>query len=333
MKKISELYQKGVSRRNFLAGAGALSAASVLAGCSSKGTPTPPVAPTPTPVAPAFTDNDILNFALNLEYLEAEFYLRAATGFGLAAGDVTGTGTAGSVTGGTKVPTTSALQQNIINEIAYDEQQHVKFLRTALGAAAVARPTIDLLTSFNTLAAAAGIGATFNPFTDFDSFLVGAFIFEDVGVTAYTGAATLISNAGVTGGILDAAAGIQAVEAYHAGYVRTALTGRAIAAANATVPTPYPYLGYANKVSTLRAALGGGNETPLTLPTSVSTPSSIVAADSKNAIAFARTVDQVLHIVYGSLSPTAGATAPAAGVKSGVFFPNGLNGTLSVTTS
>lgn len=332
MDKLTQLYQKGVSRRNFLAGASAVGAASVLAGCSNNGpylpptTTTPPVVP-PTP-PPAVSDADILNFALNLEYLEAEFYLRAATGFGLAAGDV-GTG-AGAVTGGAKVPTTSVLQQNIINEIAYDEQQHVKFLRsaiTAAGATPVDRPVIDLMTSFNTLAAAAGIAPAFNPFADFNSFLVGSFIFEDVGVTAYTGAATLISSSA----ILSAAAGIQAVEAYHAAYVRTALTGSAIQAAAAG--TVYPYLGYANQVSALRATLGGGNEVPLTLPTTVSTPSSIVAADSKNAIAFARTTDQVLHIVYGSLSNTAGATSPAAGVKSGVFFPNGLNGNITVTQS
>jgi hypothetical protein len=332
LKILDAMQIKGVSRRNFLAGASAISAASVLAGCSNGGTTTvtppvtPPVTPTP-PAAQAVTDTDILNFALNLEYLEAQFYLYAATGSGLSAADTGNSTAAVTVPATTKIPGLTSLQQDIINEIAYDEQQHVRFLRAALGSAAVTMPALDLMNSFNALASAAGIGTSFNPFTSFDTFLVGAFIFEDVGVTAYSGAAPLISAAGVTAGLLNYAAGIQAVEAYHAAYIRTILTGNAIADAK------YPYLGYANQVSALRATLGGGNETALTLPTSISTPSSIVAASPTTAIAYARTTDQVLHIVYGSLSGTAGATASAAGVANGAFFPAGLNGTIKVTQS
>jgi len=133
----------------------------------------------------------------------------------------------------------------------------------------------------------------------------------------------LISAAGVTAGYLTAAAGILAVEAYHAGYIRTSLTGRAIAAGSAAA---YPYLGAANLVADLRATLtvgdsaapstSGSVETSLTLPTSLTTPSAIVAASASDAVGFSRTVNQVLHVVYGS---------PTVGIGKGGFFPNGVN--------
>jgi hypothetical protein len=333
--KLSELYKRSVSRRNFVAGAGALGAASALAGCSSGATTVvvPPV------TGNSYGDTDVLNFALNLEYLEAEFYLRAATGQGLPANLTTGTangkagvaGTPGTVTVGSAAQVSGLTmgQQQILNEIAYEEQQHVIFLRTALGAAAVARPALDL-SFFGPLAVAAGIFTAtqpaFNPFASFDAFLIGAFIFEDVGVTAYSGAAGLISAAGITAGYLSAAAGILAVEAYHAAYIRTAITARS--ATNGTT-----YIDIANKVAALRQALTVGptpsvdsptnSETPLIAP-SATGPTAIVAASSQNAIGFARTVNQVHHIVYGS---------PTVGVAKGGFFPSGTNSIFATTTA
>jgi hypothetical protein len=320
-----------IDRRKFLAGVGAAGAATALAGCGGPAA----YAPTTTTATAAYGDVDYLNFALNLEYLEAQFYLHAATGSGLQAADMGSN--PGTVTGGAQVGgSLTTAQQNILNEIAYDEQEHVRFLRSALGTSAVSMPSIDLVNSFNALASAAGIASSFNPFTNFNTFLVGAFVFEDVGVTAYSGAAPLISTAGIAAGYLAAAAGILAVEAYHAAYVRTVLTANAIAQGS----TAYPYLTYANQVSALRATLGGGMETMLTVPTgtppfttTIPTPTSIVAATSANAIAYARTTDEVLHIVYGSLSNTSGATTSAAGVAKGAFFPNGLNGNITVTQS
>ncbi len=253
--------------------------------------------------AQALNDFDILNFALNLEYLEAEYYLRAAFGRGLASRDTRGTGERGRVTGGSAVPFASATIRQYAEEIARDEEAHVKFIRAAIiafGGRPVARPTIDLQTSFTNAAIAAGLipaGGTFDPFADENSFLLGAFVFEDVGVTAYKGAARLLSNKDV----LEAAAGLLGTEAYHAGTVRTVLFARGLTTA-------------AKKISDLRDAVDGSSD--LDQGVVLGGVANIVPTDA-NALAFSRTAEQVLNIVY------------LGGESSGFgFFPDRLNGNI-----
>jgi hypothetical protein len=234
------------------------------------------------------SDADILNFALNLEYLEAEFYLRAVNGVGLSNDDIGGVGGIGGVDGGSAVPFQTSTIQQYATEIANDELAHVRFLRSALGGKAVARPCIDIMQSFTTAAVAAGVipaGQVFNPFADEKSFLLGAFIFEDVGVTAYHGAA----------------AGILAVEAYHAANIRTTLFALGLC-------DPV------QKISDLRKMASGADDDQGILVDGVT---NIVPTDA-NGLAFSRTTTQVLNIVY-----LGGASANNG------FFPQGLNGAIS----
>lgn len=161
----------------------------------------------------SISDVDILNFALNLEYLEAEFYTVATTGRrieDLGIG-VSGVGVLGGTVGGSVVSLDNRAMQ-VARDIANEEQMHVKLLRTALGSAAIAKPAINL--------AALGTG-----FANANEFLTLARAFEDVGVTAYNGAAPLIRSSA----ILASAASIALTEAQHAGVLRYLVYDRGIA--------------------------------------------------------------------------------------------------------
>ena len=253
------------------------------------------VAAVATPAeAQGVNDAAILNFALNLEYLEAEFYLRAATGVGLTAADTSGPNFANSVVGGRKVNFTTPAIQQYANEIADDEVKHVRFLRSGLGGAAVGEPALNFTDAFAALGSLVGVPG-FDPFANETAFLIGSYVFEDVGVTAYKGAAALIANKQ----ILTAAAGILAVEAYHAAEIRTLLFQ--LGQADIT-----------NKISAVRASLSGAADDQGV--TKSDGTANIVPTDG-NSLAFSRTPRQVLNIVYG-----------AQNASSGLFFPNGLNG-------
>lgn len=290
--------------------------------------------------AATLTDADYLNFALNLEYLEANFYNLAVNGVTIdklsTPIGITGTGAQGTVT--TKanfaaVPFTIPYIKAYATETATEEGRHVSFLRTALGSAAVAQPALDLVNSFNALAAGAGIAPTFDPFASDANFLIGSYVFEDVGVTAYHGAAgalTSSANLGYAGGIL-------AVEAYHAGLVRTSINYLDGGSGTLT--------GYTQKISAFRSSLANPSSAPTTQTTdggiknaddqgidntqmvalqgsSATYPSTTILDADNNSICFARTTAQVLAIVTGT-SPT--GSSP----HTGVFFPAGLNGNIN----
>lgn len=128
---------------------------------------------------------DVLNFALTLEYLEADFYRQ-----GLAAGGL--------------IP---ASDRPVFVQIGKHEDEHVTLLRSVLGGNAVMEPAFDFTAG----------GAFADVFSNYTTFLALAQGFEDTGVRAYKGqAAELISN----NQLLTVALQIHSVEARHASKVR-----------------------------------------------------------------------------------------------------------------
>jgi hypothetical protein len=123
-------------------------------------------------------DVDILNFALTLEYLESSFYQEAKFK-AKAGGDL----------------------KSLIDQISDDENQHVAALIASikqLGGTPVVEPKFDF------------------PYKDTAGFLKLAQTFEDTGVSAYNGAAPMISSKAVLG----SAGSIVQVEARHAAAIR-----------------------------------------------------------------------------------------------------------------
>ena len=294
---INRSAENDADRRNFLRTAGIAGLGVVGAGTASG------LLGSAASAAPS--DAAVLNFALNLEYLEAEFYSHAVFGRGLSAALTTGRGDRGPVIGGRQVSFESRVIKNYALEIAQDEIAHVKFLRSALGSAKVSRPKINIKESFTAAAQAAGLigpSQTFDPYANENNFLLAAYIFEDVGVTAYKAAAPLINNKAY----LEAAAGILAAEAYHAATIRTSLyEGKFYEAAR--------------KISEARDSLDGMADRDQGIGNR--NRANILPADA-NGIAYSRGPGRVLNVVY--------LTADRA--RRGGFFPDGVNGQVNTSS-
>ncbi len=197
VETLTKIKSQRMNRRRFMTAVGVAGAATgaVLASRTKAG---------PRTVAAAGpSQNDALNFALNLEFLEATFYSYITQGTDLPGALTIGSG---AITGNpaklTFTGSNAAQITDMLNEIYYDELNHVIDLMNLLGTAAVARPAINL-------AAYASINA--------NNALGIARLFEDVGVTAYAG--TLAAGL-LTGSNLTYAAQIMSVEAMHAGAIR-----------------------------------------------------------------------------------------------------------------
>ena len=303
-EKILDKVDVGTCRRAFIQALGLGTVGAAILGASSSDEALAQGAPAD------ITDTDIVQFALNFEYLGAEYYLRAVNGSGLKAGDIDGVGGVGTVNGGKQVPFTDSFIRKFAFELAADEEAHVRTLRAALpDTSHIGRPQLDLDFAFTFAARSAGLvgpNDRFDVYASDDTFLLGAFLLEDVCVTALIGGAPFIKDKGV----LATASGFLGTEGYQAGAIRTLLYTRGL-------------INQANAISNARDALDGNTDLDQGIsgdqsatPGFTQNDANLVPAD-RNSLAFGRTFGQVLNIAYLNTTQSPGG-----------FFPQGLRGRL-----
>ncbi len=130
-------------------------------------------------------NNDVLNFALTLEYLERNFYQMGMDTDGLIPDE----------------------DRTVFATILSHEATHVQFLSGALGDQAISEPTFDFT----------GGDLGLDTFSNYQTFLALAQGFEDTGVRAFKGQAGALAN---DNDLLTYALQIHSVEARHASKVR-----------------------------------------------------------------------------------------------------------------
>ncbi len=276
-----------VNRRSFFSSFAALGAAAALAGVAGSA---------PKARAQAATSGpsilDVLNFALNLEYLEANLYLAVSGMAPLTA--YLGAGAA--ITGLPGKLSLDAITQATAANLANDEMHHIELLRTLifqLGGTPINQPVIDY-----------SLGGKMSITTQ-AQFLSVARQFTTVGNAAYAGGAQyLVSNPFV----LTGAGQILGAEGQHLGGLdvlcdmQGIVTPKIDALDHPPVPPNVEYF-------------------------DVNPDDDYVNGPALGPI---RTPQQILGIVYGVTTATT-SPVPPAGVTSGGFFPKGLNGTVRST--
>ena len=181
------VFKTETDRRRFFKIAGAVGVGVTYAAFGGLGAPSAAAAEVRAAAPTTGGDVDILNYALTLEYLEADFY---ATGL--------------------RTGLLSGRELELITPIGDHEKEHVAAVTAtlkSLGATPVDKPKIMYPKG---------------TFESRDTFLKTASMFEELGVKAYHGQVPLIKNAD----ILGAAASIAGVESRHAAVVASLIGGQ-----------------------------------------------------------------------------------------------------------
>ncbi|KAI5080918.1 hypothetical protein GOP47_0004101 [Adiantum capillus-veneris] len=266
--------------------------------------------------APGVTDSDADNIlvALNLEYLESEFFLFGATGAGLdrfapelAAG--------GPAPIGAQKANLDNLTRDIIEQFGYQEVGHLRAIKETIPEA-FPRVQLDLRKEVFAATMEAALGKLPEPFDAYansQNYLLASYLIPYVGLTGYVGANPQLQSERAK----RLVAGLLAVESGQDAVIRTLLYEQR----NEQVVQGMTVADVTEKISQLRNKLGKtgivdeGLVVPQCLGAEGRTSGNSLAGDA-NSVGYARTPAQIFRIVYG----TGNESMP------GGFYPEGGRG-------
>ncbi|KAL7003096.1 Ferritin-like catalase Nec2 [Sarracenia purpurea var. burkii] len=272
----------------------------------------------PIKVPVSATDVELLQFAVNLEFLEAEFFLWGALGYGLdkVAPELPNGGPSPI---GAQKANLDNLTRNIVTMFAYEEVGHLRALNLTVGL--FPRPLLNLSSAnFAKIfdeASGYSLVPPFDPYDDSLKYLLASYVIPYMGLVGYVGANPLLigyDSKALLAGLLGVESGQDAV-------IRTYLYERAeekVAPYNITVAE------FTTRISELRNRLAGcgikdkGIIVPPQLGAENRTETNVLSANSYS-VSYSRTPAEILRVVYG----TGDERTP------GGFYPDGGNGKIA----
>ncbi|KAJ8749635.1 hypothetical protein K2173_026284 [Erythroxylum novogranatense] len=264
------------------------------------------------------SDKDRIQFALNLEFFEAEYFLHGATGKGLdyfepefAQG--------GPPPVGAQKANLDPVTYRIIEEFGYQEVGHLRAILKTFGG--VPRPLYDLSRENFAKVFDQAVGyklhPPFDPYYDSIHYLLSCYVIPYVGLVGYVG--TIPNLANYTSKAL--VAGLLGVESGQDAVIRALLYEKAY---NKVYPYNITVAEFTIGISRLRNSLAKcgikdeGLIVPLYLGAENRTESNVLSADT-NSLSYSRTPPEILRILYGTGSE----------YKPGGFLPEGGNGKIA----
>ncbi|XP_010929545.1 ferritin-like catalase Nec2 [Elaeis guineensis] len=264
------------------------------------------------------SDVDLIEFPLNLEYLEAEFFLFGSLGHGLdqVAPNLT---MGGPPPVGAKKANLDPLIRDIVTQFAYQEVGHLRAIEATVKG--FPRPLLDLSSSnFAKIMNAAlqrNLEPPFDAYANGINFLLASYLIPYVGLTGYVGENSMLSSA-LSKRLV---AGLLAVESAQDAVIRSLLYERAW-----TKVEPYDITiaEFTDRISDLRNKLGGAGvkDKGIVVPPAMGAEGKIsgnVIAGNHYSLAYERTPKEILRIVYGNGDEH----------TPGGFFPKGAQGRIA----